>query len=224
MEVVPASVFLVAPVMVTVGGVSVGVYPLPIPERLATRANPCATPTVRLPVPVVAPEKATLRVPSALMDDVPVSVPASGPVMVTAGAGSPAVYPEPMPVRLLTPRTPVATFMVTLLVSVGFPEMVTLRVPSELTEEVPERVPAFGEVKVTVGGVSVVLYPVPMELKLVGTRMIPLAMVAVRFALPVGLPENVTSRVPSALTVAVPARVPASVPVMTTFGAVSVGS
>ena len=102
--------------------------------------------------------------------------------------------------------------------------MVTLRVPSELTEEVPARVPAFGEVKVTVGGVSVVLYPVPMELKLVGTRMIPLAMVAVRFALPVGLPENETSRVPSALTVAVPARVPASVPVMTTFGAVSVGS
>ena len=145
----------------TVGGVSVGLYPLPIPERLPTRANPCATPTLRLPVPVVAPEKATLRVPSALMDDVPVSVPASAPVMVTAGAGSPAVYPEPMPERLLTPRTPVATFMVTLLVSVGFPVMVTLRVPSELTEEVPARVPAFGEVKVTAGGVSVVLYPDP---------------------------------------------------------------
>ena len=113
-------------------------------------------------------------------------------VMVTAGTGSPAVYPDPMLERLLTPSTPVAAFMVTLLVSVGFPVMVTLRVPSELTEEVPERVPAFGEVKVTAGGVSVVLYPDPMELKLVGTRMTPLAMVAVRFPLPVGLPENET--------------------------------
>ena len=168
--------------------------------------------------------KGGVESPVRIDGHVPVSVPASAPVMVTAGAGSPAVYPEPMPVRLLTPRTPVAAFMVALLVSVGFPVMVTLRVPSELTEEVPARVPAFGEVKVTVGGVSVVLYPVPMELKLVGTRMIPLAMVAVRFALPVGLPENETSRVPSALTVAVPARVPASVPVMTAFGAVSVGS
>ena len=82
--------------------------------------------------------------------------------------------------------------------------IVTLRVPSELTEEVPERLP-FGEVKVTAGGVSVVLYPDPMELKLVGTRMTPLAMVAVRFPLPVGLPENEASGNPSALTVAVPA-------------------
>ena len=159
MDVVAARVFLVAPVMVAIGGVSVGAYPLPIPERLPTRANPCATPTVRLPVPVVAPEKVMFKVPSPLMEEVPVSVPASGPVMVTAGGGSPAVNPEPMPERLLTPSTPVATFMMTLLVSVGFPVMVTLRVPSELTEEVPERVPAFGEVKVTAGGVSVVLYP-----------------------------------------------------------------
>ena len=96
-----------------------------------------------------------------------------------------------------------ATFMVTLLVSVGFPVMVTLRVPSELTEEAP-RVPArggegyrgrsLGGFVSRPDGVEVGWYPDDS----VGDGCGQVCVAKV------GLPENETPRVPSALTVAVP--------------------
>ena len=101
------------------------------------------------------PVKATSRVPSALIVLVPARVPLLAPVMVTAGTGSPRVYPEPIPVRFGTPATPLATLTVTLFVSVGAPVKVTLRVPSTLIVLVPARVPLLAPVTVTVGAVSV---------------------------------------------------------------------
>ena len=159
MEVVPASVFLVAPVMVTVGGFR-RVVSAPDSRKIAYPGQSLRYAHAQVARAGGCARKGDVESPVRINGQRIRERPCIDSVMVTAGAGSPAVYPEPMPVRLLTPRTPVATFMVTLLVSVGFPVMVTLRVPSELTEEVPARVPAFGEVKVTVGGVSVVLYPV----------------------------------------------------------------
>ena len=86
---VPARVPLSAPVMVTVGAAKDGSKPEPTPERLAGGCRtPPATDTVRFPVPVGVPEKATFTVPSATMDAAPARVPLSAPERITAGADS----------------------------------------------------------------------------------------------------------------------------------------
>ena len=186
MDVVAARVFLFAPDMVAIGGVSVGLYPLPIPEKIAHSCQSRADAHAQVARAGGCTPKGGVESPVRIDGQRAVSVIRSGDG--NGGTGSPAVYPDPAR-EIVDPKHSRCGVLVTLLVSVGFPVMVRLRVPSELTEEVPKgclrlrsksyRWRSLGGFVSRSDGVKVGWYP-----------MTPLAMVAVRFPLPVGLPEN----------------------------------